>query len=249
MKATLSRTWHGFTLIEVMIVVSIIGMLVVVLSINALQSSQQSRDAKRQADLKTLQAAIELYRNKHGRYPAQATSTNPLAGGWSGQLGTNYAPDNGTGQYIVGLAPDFISVLPADKHLNGADSGYVYRTNSAGTVYKIMAMKTVESERLDSVSAYLHPFKSCDRRGRLNADSSVSYLSAESWCHTTTLDIGYGAGGLVLHCAYDHVRFQTSYGVWGGIAPLFPTTLTSTDGLTANQRNSAVRNTASVICQ
>ena len=222
MKETISRTWHGFTLIEVLIVVAIIGMLVVVLSINAIQSGQQSRDVKRQADLKTLQAAVELYRNKYGRYPAQATTTNPLADGWSGQLGTNYAPDNGTGQYIVGLAPEFISVLPAEKHLNGADSGYVYRTNADGSVYKIMAMRTVESERLNTFSAYLHPFKSCDMRGRVNADESVSLLSASSTCNTTAHIISpdqQSYNDIVRHCRINHERFQTSYGAWGGFAP------------------------------
>ena len=219
MKETISRTWHGFTLIEVLIVVAIIGMLVVVLSINAIQSGQQSRDVKRQADLKTLQAAVELYRNKYGRYPAQATTTNPLADGWSGQLGTNYAPDNGTGQYIVGLAPEFISVLPAEKHLNGADSGYVYRTNADGSVYKIMALRTVESELLDDVTAYIHPFKSCDMRGRVNADETVTYVAAQSWCNTTAHNIGNGNNAIVPHCRFTDSRFQTSYGAWGGFAP------------------------------
>ncbi len=209
----------GFTLIEILIVVSIIGMLVIVIGINAVQSGEQSRDAKRQADIKSLQAAVELYKHRYGRYPAQATTTNPLAAGWSGQLNTNFAPANGTGQYIVGLAPEFISVLPAEKRLKGLNSGYVYRTNAAGTTYKIMAMGTVESELLNDLSAYLHPFKSCDMRARVNADGSASFLAASSTCNTTAHDIGYGANAIVTHCTYDNARFQTSYGAWGGFVP------------------------------
>ena len=123
---------RGFTLIELLIVVALIGILVAVIGVNGLESGRQSRDAKRLADLRSLQTAVELYRNKNGEYPA----------------------DGSGNQYITSLAPEFISVLPKQP---GTDA-YVYKTNADNSVFKIMALNTVESEQVDSS----HEFASCD---------------------------------------------------------------------------------------
>jgi len=251
MSIKVPSRFAGLTLIEILIVVSIIGMLAIVLSINAVQSGQQSRDAKRQADLKFLQAAVELYKNKYGRYPAQAPTTGLNANGWSGQQGTNFAPADGSGEYIIGLAPEFLPVLPKDPKLNGVNSGYVYRTNTAGTVYKIMAMGSVEADKGllpandNDFRPYLHPFKSCDMRARLNADGGTSFLSSESWCNSTAHNIGYGNNAVVLHCRVNHQRFQTSYGVWGGFAPCTGTCAITT----GSGANSVEALTEVVICR
>jgi prepilin-type N-terminal cleavage/methylation domain-containing protein len=135
---------RGFTLIEMMVVVSIIAVISSVGIFSYNEASKKSRDGNRQSDLKQLQAAIELYKQKNGRYPAGCNGPD----NWSGQAGTIYACAGGSGQYIVNLAPQFIRFLPVDKHLNGTDSGYVYVTNTAGSVYKIMALNTVESETM-----------------------------------------------------------------------------------------------------
>ena len=139
------RVPHGFTLIELLVVISIIAILSGALYINFSAGSAQSRDADRRADLRNLQTAIELYKNKYGRYPegcrGPTTGTTPV---WSGQRGTAYACTSGD-QYVVGLAPEFIRALPPDPKLSGVNSGYVYTTNAQGSVYKVMALNTVES--------------------------------------------------------------------------------------------------------
>ena len=139
------RVPHGFTLIELLVVISIIAILSGALYINFSAGSAQSRDADRRADLRNLQTAIELYKNKYGRYPegcrGPTTGTTPV---WSGQRGTAYACTSGD-QYVVGLAPEFIRALPTDPKLSGVNSGYVYTTNAQGSVYKVMALNTVES--------------------------------------------------------------------------------------------------------
>lgn len=61
---------RGFTLIELLVVIAIIGILssVVLASLN--DARQKSRDAKRIADVKQLQLALELYFDSNGSYPA-----------------------------------------------------------------------------------------------------------------------------------------------------------------------------------
>jgi general secretion pathway protein G len=59
----------GFTLVELLVVIAIIGILAAI-GITALSTARvKARDAKRIADLKQIQAALELYFNEKGNYP------------------------------------------------------------------------------------------------------------------------------------------------------------------------------------
>jgi prepilin-type N-terminal cleavage/methylation domain-containing protein len=156
---------RGFTLIEIMVVVSIIAIISSIGIFSYNEASQKSRNGNRQADLKMMQTAIELYKQKNGRYPAGCNTP----GSWSGQIGTSYACPGGSGQYIVGLAPQYIRFLPQEKHLNGVDSGYVYTTNTDGTVYKIMALNTVEAETVTPQS----PLSRCGDTDNGDTDCSM----------------------------------------------------------------------------
>jgi prepilin-type N-terminal cleavage/methylation domain-containing protein len=225
----------GFTLIEMMVVISIVGLLAGAIGINAVESGQKSRDAKRQTDLRMVQTAIELYKNKYGRYPAGCRG----AGVWSGQQNTNYACPGGSTQYIIGIAPDFIPVLPVDKKLNTLDSGYAYMTNANGTVFKLKAQNTVESENV----TFAHPLKACDVRVGSNAAGGLVNGSTNreivGWC---AIDFNSGPG-LPNACNTTFGEFSRSYGVWGGFEPKLPFA-------DLNNGNSAVvRNTTDIICR
>jgi|ETNmetMinimDraft_2_1059921.scaffolds.fasta_scaffold68837_2 prepilin-type N-terminal cleavage/methylation domain-containing protein len=61
----------GFTLIELLVVIAIIGILSAVVLASLNSARQKSRDAKRVADLKQLQLALELYYDDNtSTYPA-----------------------------------------------------------------------------------------------------------------------------------------------------------------------------------
>ena len=67
------RRPNGFTLVEIMIVVAIIGLLST-LSIVALNNARaRARDSRRLADIKQVQTALELYYSDVGLYPATAS--------------------------------------------------------------------------------------------------------------------------------------------------------------------------------
>ena len=59
----------GFTLIEILVVVFIIGLLATIVSVNVIGQGDKARIAKAQADLKKLEQALDLYRLDNGFYP------------------------------------------------------------------------------------------------------------------------------------------------------------------------------------
>ncbi len=61
----------GFTLLEILVAVSIIMILAAVVGINIAGRTGEGRVAKASADIKNLQTAIEMYRADNGRIPTQ----------------------------------------------------------------------------------------------------------------------------------------------------------------------------------
>ena len=88
------RTTKGFTLIEIMLVIIIIGILVAMVVPNFAGRGEQARRAAAQADIEAnLAAALDLYELDNGRYPTteqglqallQIPSSTPVPTNWSG---------------------------------------------------------------------------------------------------------------------------------------------------------------------
>lgn len=59
----------GFTLVEIMVVIVILGLLATLVVQNVVGASDEARATKAQADVKAIAAAVNLYRSKKGRLP------------------------------------------------------------------------------------------------------------------------------------------------------------------------------------
>lgn len=101
---------RGFTLIELLVVIAIIGILssVVLASLNS--ARKKGRDARRVADIKQLQLALELSYDANGSYPA-ALSTSTL------------------------VTPGYMAAVPQDP----SGGNYTYEQLSSGSSYVLMA--------------------------------------------------------------------------------------------------------------
>jgi len=105
---------RGFTLIELVVVVSILAILSGVMVPRVTNHMKSSRDARRLADIKTLRTAVEQYYMDRGEYPA--ANTNSSFGGWD-----------------VSNDGNFIEALKQEGYLEGKnldpvnDSTYHYR--------------------------------------------------------------------------------------------------------------------------
>ncbi len=87
----------GFTLIELMIVIVILGVLSMI-GVTAFSSSQvRSRDAKRKGDLANFQKTLEFYYNDYNRFPlSDAEGKIQCKAAAICEWGLEFSDDNGT---------------------------------------------------------------------------------------------------------------------------------------------------------
>ncbi len=69
-----STSKRGFTLIELLVVIAIIGLLSTLAVVALNNARQKSRDAKRVADIRSIQTALELYFADSNTYPVVSSS-------------------------------------------------------------------------------------------------------------------------------------------------------------------------------
>jgi prepilin-type N-terminal cleavage/methylation domain-containing protein len=191
----------GFTLIEILVVISIISVLSGVIYASFGDARASSRDKVRKTSLKELALALEMYKAQYGFYPAEGcggstinTGDTPSTSGvdwdgsatWTGPGQHSSGWGNQCPEYIEGLAPEFIAKLPLDPNQEAEDNrGFVYRVSAQGDRYKVLVLNTVEVETVDS---YNNEFARCPYSGGSNCGSSpdndtyaIYSSGAEDW--------------------------------------------------------------------
>lgn len=94
----------GFTVVELLVTISIIGILSTITFASFSQAQKKARITKRVSDLKQMQVALEYYYAVNRSYP----NSN---GSWI----TECVEFNGTGNNVIpGLVPNYISRIPVD---------------------------------------------------------------------------------------------------------------------------------------
>jgi len=121
------NTKKGFSLVELLVVITIIAILSVVAYTAVGGQTIKARDSKRKQDLNTIQSAMELFFVENGTYPAVLeTGTDP------GQI-----------------PKKFLSEIPVDP---STEQVYLYATN--GTTYTLAA--TLETDgQIPNYKAYI----------------------------------------------------------------------------------------------
>ena len=93
---------NGFTLVELMVVIVIIGLLATIVALNVLPSGDTARIQKAKADIATIEQGLELYRLQNGSYPTTTQGLGALLKAPAGADPARYQ----AGGYIKRLPKD-----------------------------------------------------------------------------------------------------------------------------------------------
>jgi general secretion pathway protein G len=128
---------RGFSLIEIMVVIVIMGILVSVVAVNIVGRPDEARQLKAKMDIQNLETALKLYRLDNGRYPSteqglqalvEPPSVGQLAQNWrkGGYLEKGKVPKDPWGNEYIYFSPgihgDFdITSYGDDEEQGGED--------------------------------------------------------------------------------------------------------------------------------
>lgn len=124
---------RGFTLVELLIVITILGILASIALVSFRSAQMRGRDAQRKSDLKQTVSALELFYADYQKYP-NAVSGAPAA--------CPFTPPNtwaactwGVSEFTDGKTTYF-KVLPKDPVSTAA---YLYRVDATGQKFQLFA--------------------------------------------------------------------------------------------------------------
>lgn len=175
----------GFSLLELLVVITIIGILAAVLTANFSGSREDAKNKSVQAELKGMQLSLELYKAQYGRYP----DTPPAGFGCTvTALNVSSASSDtcGTFDYIVGLRPDFIADLLTDKGSANSSCNIVYKVDATsgteGSWYKLTAENchagaTSAADGINQTNEFARCPSVCTATGDCNPANSSFYES------------------------------------------------------------------------
>ena len=125
---------NGFTLMELLVVMAILGVLIVAGLASFTTSQKKSRDLRRKNDLRQMSLALETYYNDFGSYPLADSSWHELKG--CGETGTQTCDwgDAWKKTPATGAETIYMITLPADPL-----SSRSYYYDSDGTYFKLYA--------------------------------------------------------------------------------------------------------------
>jgi len=129
----------GFTLLELLIVIVIIGILALLIIPNITSAPKKARDTKRKTDITTLRKGLEEYFVNNNVYPDSTAA----------------APNNGLNALTQGSAP-IVKTIPTDPK-NVSPYTYVYTSANSNSTYTLNACLENDGDTSTNVIAPVSP--------------------------------------------------------------------------------------------
>lgn len=145
----LHRRLPGFTIIEMMVVMAIMGILFTLAAGGLVASQQKSRDARRKSDLAQIAIAIETYFNDKGEYPLSDQSFKLVTDGCTGGGAQQETIQCDWGSPLVdSKGTTYMVKLPEDPQ-----SSFAYHYYSDGTYFQIYArLENTEDPSIEKIN-------------------------------------------------------------------------------------------------
>lgn len=191
----MKRRWTaGFTIIEVLIVIVVIGIIASIsfVSYNGVQT--RSRQAKIETDLTAVQKLIESYKARTGNYPITAASLNP---NWSATT-ANTDANCSMGTRKADWVPDIPTALPqsqATTAISGNPGCYIYVSD--GTSYVLSAWNMIRDPQTEKMyrrlgfretdASHANQFYTCNHSGIGGVVGGSYDIDSDYYKHSMTL--------------------------------------------------------------
>jgi general secretion pathway protein G len=117
----------GFTLIEILVVISIIAILTATAAVSYTNVQMKSRDGKRKSDIRAIQQALAVYYQDNGRYPPYDFVTPNELIDWC-----TYISNGSLQQVKNALESTYIKQMPKDPIYGGVPGDYFYKKTAKG---------------------------------------------------------------------------------------------------------------------
>ncbi|MFC1653967.1 type II secretion system protein [Patescibacteria group bacterium] len=135
---------RGFTLVELLVVIGILGVLAALLVANVSSGRSRARDTSRKSDFENIKKALRIYYNDFQQYPADDSSGNILGCvdgvtvcGWGSEFEAN--------------GNRYMKELPTDP-VNGGSNVYSYIQTNGGEGFELSTYLENNSDEDDGKS-------------------------------------------------------------------------------------------------
>ncbi|MEK7613490.1 MAG: type II secretion system protein GspG [Patescibacteria group bacterium] len=165
-----SRQSRGFTLIELMVVIALLGLLASMVLVFLSDAQRDAKDKRRVADIHQIQKALELYSVDHGTYPKESEGAN-------GNVTTNTTFQN--------LMEPYLNATPRDPINNGTFYYYYDGLHRCGNKdYAVIFARQME----DAANSNYDTFSTVQCSGTVDGEGRGG--GAESY----NIAVGYSGG-------------------------------------------------------
>src|SRR3990167_9535793 len=128
---TINGLVWGFTIIEVLAVMAVIGILTTIVVGGYRQTQRRGRDAQRKSDLKQVSQSLEVYLSDHATYPPSSVDGKIM-----GCPAETTECEWGSGQFSDATGNIYFVNLPAEP---SSSQAYFYRAFDSNRKYQIFA--------------------------------------------------------------------------------------------------------------
>lgn len=170
---------RGFTLIEIIVVVAVIGLLAVVAMASFSQARANSRDKARVSDLEQAKAAMHIYAATNGTYHIPNTGDSGAGQGWFG--GPEEGVPKSTAQVLVDLELMSVAVhdplVPETTNSTDGHQQYMIYFTAEGPTSGVCLFAQLENPTEDQVATFTAAPINSTTRSYLNANHTMNYAT------------------------------------------------------------------------